>query len=106
MKGEGCFCAARQRDRRNLTNTTGESFLLVVKQTNKQTIKYAIYPCALLRFLRYHNGTLLDKKIYKYDEDLLLRDLKPEQSGEYYCKTSSLAGSIKSKPSVLTVIGM
>lgn len=61
-----------------------------------------MYPVA---FLRYHNGTLLDKKIYKYDEDLLLRDLKPEQSGEYYCKTSSLAGSIKSTPSVLTVIG-
>lgn len=60
----------------------------------------------LLLFLRYHNGTLLDKKIYKYDEDLVLRDLKPEHSGEYYCKTSSPAGSIKSTPSVLTVIGM
>lgn len=75
--------------------------MLKNKQTN--TFYLSLYPVV---FLRYHNGTLLDKKIYKYDEDLLLRDLKPEQSGEYYCKTSSQAGSIKSRPSVLTVIGM
>lgn len=43
--------------------------------------------------------------MYKYEEELVLRDLKPEQSGQYYCKTSSPAGSIKSSPSVLTVIG-
>lgn len=43
--------------------------------------------------------------MYKYEEELMLRDLKPEQSGQYYCKTSSAAGSIKSSPSVLTVIG-
>uniref|UniRef100_H3D6P4 Cartilage intermediate layer protein 2 n=1 Tax=Tetraodon nigroviridis TaxID=99883 RepID=H3D6P4_TETNG len=55
-------------------------------------------------FLRYHNGTLLDKKVYKYEEELVLRDLKPEQSGQYYCKTSSPAGAIKSSPSILTVI--
>jgi len=55
---------------------------------------------------RYHNGTLLDRKVYKYEEDLALRDLKLEQSGEYYCKTSSPAGSIKSSPARLTVIGM
>lgn len=56
-------------------------------------------------YSRYHNGTLLDKKVYKYEEDLVLRDLKPEQSGQYYCKTSSPAGSIKSSPAFLTVIG-
>lgn len=55
---------------------------------------------------RYHNGTLLDRKVYKYEEDLVLRDLKPEQSGHYYCKTSSSAGSIKSSPALLTVLGM
>lgn len=44
--------------------------------------------------------------MYKYEEDLVLRDLKPEQSGQYYCKTSSSAGSIKSSPATLTVIGM
>lgn len=59
----------------------------------------------LMIFLRYHNGTLLDKKVYKYEEELVLRDLKPEQSGQYYCKTSSPAGTIKSSPSILTVIG-
>ncbi|XP_068176409.1 cartilage intermediate layer protein 1 [Antennarius striatus] len=56
------------------------------------------------KYYWYHNGSLLDRKIYKYEEDLVLRDLKPEQSGQYYCKTSSPAGSIKSSPSFLTVI--
>ncbi|KAG8003568.1 Cartilage intermediate layer protein 1, partial [Nibea albiflora] len=56
------------------------------------------------KYYWYHNGTLLDRKVYKYEEDLVLRDLKPEQSGQYYCKTSSPAGSIKSSPSLLTVI--
>lgn len=67
-----------------------------------ETLSYLSFP----PLLRYHNGTLLDKKVYKYEEDLVLRDLKPEQSGEYYCKTSSPAGTIKSSPSFLTVIGM
>lgn len=56
------------------------------------------------KYYWYHNGTLLDRKVYKYEEDLVLRDLKLEQSGQYYCKTSSPAGSIKSSPAVLTVI--
>ncbi|XP_029003854.1 cartilage intermediate layer protein 1 [Betta splendens] len=56
------------------------------------------------KYYWYHNGTLLDRKAYKYEEDLVLRDLKMEQSGEYYCKTSSPAGSIKSSPALLTVI--
>lgn len=43
--------------------------------------------------------------MYKYEEELVLRDLKLEQSGQYYCKTSSPAGAIKSSPSILTVIG-
>ncbi|XP_076880309.1 cartilage intermediate layer protein 1 isoform X1 [Brachyhypopomus gauderio] len=51
----------------------------------------------------YHNGTLLDQKIYKYDEGLTLRDLKLEQSGQYHCKVSSPTGSIKSSPAFLTV---
>lgn len=54
---------------------------------------------------RYHNGTLLDRKQYKYEEDLVLWSLKPEQSGQYYCKASSSAGSIKSSPALLAVIG-
>ncbi|XP_008298562.1 cartilage intermediate layer protein 1 [Stegastes partitus] len=56
------------------------------------------------KYYWYHNGTLLDRKVYKYEEDLVLRDLKPEQSGQYYCKTSSPVGSIKSSAAVLTVI--
>ncbi|KAE8294338.1 Cartilage intermediate layer protein 1 [Larimichthys crocea] len=56
------------------------------------------------KYYWYHNGTLLDRKVYKYEEDLVLRNLKLEQSGHYYCKTSSPAGSIKSSPSLLTVI--
>ncbi|XP_026202169.1 cartilage intermediate layer protein 1 [Anabas testudineus] len=56
------------------------------------------------KYYWYHNGTLLDRKVYKYEEDLVLRDLKLEQSGQYYCKTSSPAGSIKSSPASLTVI--
>uniref|UniRef100_A0A668UWC0 Ig-like domain-containing protein n=1 Tax=Oreochromis aureus TaxID=47969 RepID=A0A668UWC0_OREAU len=56
------------------------------------------------KYYWYHNGTLLDRKVYKYEEDLVLRDLKPEQSGQYYCKASSPAGSIKSSPAFLTVI--
>ncbi|KAK7889252.1 hypothetical protein WMY93_024812 [Mugilogobius chulae] len=55
------------------------------------------------KYYWYHNGTLLDRKVYKYEEDLVLRDLKPEQSGHYYCKTSSSAGSIKSSPALLTL---
>ncbi|XP_034439383.1 cartilage intermediate layer protein 1 [Hippoglossus hippoglossus] len=56
------------------------------------------------KYYWYHNGTLLDRKVYKYEEDLVLRDLRMEQSGHYYCKTSSSAGSIKSTPASLTVI--
>lgn len=63
---------------------------------------FSFLPC----FSRYHNGTLLDRKVYKYEEDLVLRDLKLEQSGHYYCKANSPAGSIKSSPALLTVIGM
>lgn len=54
---------------------------------------------------RYHNGTLLDQKLYKYEGDLVLRDLKPEHTGMYYCKANSLTGTIKSNPAFLTVLG-
>ncbi len=47
----------------------------------------------------------MNRTIYKYDEDLMLRDLKPEQSGQYHCKATSLTGSIKSTSAVLTVFG-
>ncbi|XP_062412851.1 cartilage intermediate layer protein 1 [Sardina pilchardus] len=53
----------------------------------------------------YHNGSLLDWKEYKYEEDLVLRDLRVEQSGQYYCKATSQTGSIKSSQAFLTVMG-
>ncbi|KAM3875636.1 cartilage intermediate layer protein 1 [Diretmus argenteus] len=56
------------------------------------------------KYYWYHNGTLLDRKVHKYEEDLVLRDLKPEQAGHYHCKASSSAGSIKSSPAFLTVV--
>ncbi|KAL1023044.1 hypothetical protein UPYG_G00035740 [Umbra pygmaea] len=56
------------------------------------------------KYYWYHNGTLLDRNVWKYEEDLVLRDLRPEQSGHYYCKASSQAGSIKSSPAFLNVI--
>ncbi|KAM8889502.1 cartilage intermediate layer protein 1 isoform 1-T1 [Synchiropus picturatus] len=56
------------------------------------------------KYYWYHNGTLLDRKVYKYDEDLVLKDLSTDQSGQYYCKSSSAAGSAKSTPAFLTVI--
>lgn len=55
---------------------------------------------------RYHNGTLLDRNVFKYEEDLVLRGLKPDQTGHYYCKASSQTGSSKSSQAFLTVIGM
>uniref|UniRef100_A0A8C9TK15 Cartilage intermediate layer protein, nucleotide pyrophosphohydrolase n=1 Tax=Scleropages formosus TaxID=113540 RepID=A0A8C9TK15_SCLFO len=53
----------------------------------------------------FHNGTLLDQKQLKYDSTLVLRNLRMEQAGVYYCKASNEGGAIKSKPAMLTVIG-
>ncbi|XP_063056535.1 cartilage intermediate layer protein 1 isoform X2 [Engraulis encrasicolus] len=52
----------------------------------------------------YHNGSLLDWKQYKYEEDLVLKDLRVKQSGQYYCKAVSQTGSIKSTTASLTVM--
>ncbi|KAK6467453.1 cartilage intermediate layer protein 1-like [Huso huso] len=57
------------------------------------------------KYYWYHNGTLLDRQVYKYDNNLLLRDLKPLQAGEYHCKASNEMGGIKSSPAMLTVVG-
>ncbi|XP_014071776.1 cartilage intermediate layer protein 1 [Salmo salar] len=56
------------------------------------------------KYYWYHNGTLLDRNVFKYEEDLVLRGLKPEQTGHYYCKASSQTGSSKSSQAFLTVI--
>ncbi|XP_017539156.1 cartilage intermediate layer protein 1 [Pygocentrus nattereri] len=53
----------------------------------------------------FHNGSLLQKSRYRYDETLVLRNLQMDQAGEYYCRASNENGAIKSKPATLTVIG-
>ncbi|CAM2109155.1 unnamed protein product [Caretta caretta] len=52
---------------------------------------------------RYHNGTLLDRKLHKYNSSLVLQDLGLRQAGFYHCKASTDVGSIKSSPAFLTV---
>lgn len=39
------------------------------------------------------------------ESTLVLKDLHPEQAGEYYCRASSSSGTIKTKPATLKVIG-
>jgi len=54
---------------------------------------------------RYHNGSLLDPSLYKYKNNLILKNLRRDQSGEYFCKASSAGGSAKSQSAKLSVIG-
>uniref|UniRef100_A0A8C4SS95 Cartilage intermediate layer protein 2 n=1 Tax=Erpetoichthys calabaricus TaxID=27687 RepID=A0A8C4SS95_ERPCA len=56
------------------------------------------------KYYWYHNGTLLDRRVYKYDDILILRDLKPWQAGQYHCKASNEMGVIKSIPALLLVV--
>uniref|UniRef100_A0A5F8HKX2 Cartilage intermediate layer protein 2 n=1 Tax=Monodelphis domestica TaxID=13616 RepID=A0A5F8HKX2_MONDO len=56
------------------------------------------------KYYWYHNGSLLDRKVYKYDSNLILRNLGPGQAGTYHCKANSDAGTIKSNTAVLTVL--
>ncbi|KAF7688100.1 cartilage intermediate layer protein 1 [Silurus meridionalis] len=53
----------------------------------------------------FHNGTLLEKSVYHYGDTLVLRNLRMDQAGEYYCRASSENGAIKSKPATLSIIG-
>ncbi|XP_063003401.1 cartilage intermediate layer protein 2-like [Elgaria multicarinata webbii] len=55
------------------------------------------------KYYWYHNGTLLNRKVYKYNSSLVLRDLQARQSGAYHCKASNDHGSIKSSIAHLTV---
>ncbi|KAM6962610.1 cartilage intermediate layer protein 1 [Aplochiton taeniatus] len=56
------------------------------------------------KYYWFHNGTLLDRKVLKYEEELVLKDLRPEHAGQYHCKASSFTGSIKSSVALLTVV--
>ncbi|XP_059575473.1 cartilage intermediate layer protein 2 isoform X2 [Alligator mississippiensis] len=57
------------------------------------------------KYYWYHNGTLLDRKVYRYDGRLVLKELQPRHAGAYHCKASSDAGAIKSAIARLTVLG-
>ncbi|XP_074834392.1 cartilage intermediate layer protein 2 [Carettochelys insculpta] len=56
------------------------------------------------KYYWYHNGTLLDRKVHKYNSSLVLRDLQLPQAGFYHCKASTDVGSAKSAPAFLSVI--
>ncbi|XP_068776315.1 cartilage intermediate layer protein 2 [Struthio camelus] len=56
------------------------------------------------KYYWYHNGTLLDRKVYKYGSRLALRGLTPAQAGTYHCKASTEAGAIRSAPAQLAVL--
>ncbi|TNM91034.1 hypothetical protein fugu_003323 [Takifugu bimaculatus] len=49
----------------------------------------------------FHNDTLLEKHS---DSTLVLKDLRPEQAGEYCCRASGPSGVIKTKPAMLRVL--
>ncbi|XP_053573553.1 cartilage intermediate layer protein 1 isoform X2 [Bombina bombina] len=56
------------------------------------------------QYLWYHNGTLLDQSLHKNSDQLILRKLKMNQAGEYYCKAKNEAGFSKSNLATLTLI--
>nr|XP_028561588.1 cartilage intermediate layer protein 1 isoform X1 [Podarcis muralis] len=55
------------------------------------------------RYFWFHNETLLDPSLYKYKSNLVIKNLKMDQAGEYYCKTSNDAGSVKSRAATLSL---
>ncbi|CAH2293469.1 cartilage intermediate layer 2 [Pelobates cultripes] len=57
------------------------------------------------KYYWYHNGTLLDRNVFKYDKSLTLRSLKAAQAGAYHCKASNGLGAIKSSIAQLTILG-
>ncbi|KAG8145190.1 hypothetical protein E2320_013554 [Naja naja] len=57
------------------------------------------------KYLWFHNDTLLDPAIYKYKSNLILKNLKMNQAGWYFCKTSNEAGSVKSQSATLSLTG-
>ncbi|KAM6943584.1 cartilage intermediate layer protein 1 [Xenentodon cancila] len=50
----------------------------------------------------FHNNSLMEMQT---DSTLVLKDLHPEQAGEYYCRASAPSGAIKTKPATLKIIG-
>lgn len=71
-----------------------------------QAMRSGLYPINHLPVPgRYHNGSLLDPSIYRYKNNLILKNLNRGQAGEYFCKAVSDGGSAKSQPATLSVIG-
>ncbi|XP_072326354.1 cartilage intermediate layer protein 1 [Scyliorhinus torazame] len=58
------------------------------------------------KYFWYQNGSLLDVKTHEYDSTLVLRQLKPQHAGQYMCRASNIAGSVRSQPATLTVIAL
>lgn len=50
----------------------------------------------------FHNNSLMEMQT---KSTLVLKDLHPEQAGEYYCQASGPSGAIKTKPATLGIIG-
>ncbi|XP_007532434.1 cartilage intermediate layer protein 1 [Erinaceus europaeus] len=72
----------------------GQSVSLCCKATGKPSPD---------KYLWYHNNSLLDPALYNHESKLLLRGLRREQAGEYFCKAQSDAGAAKSLVAQLTV---
>ncbi|KAH0620088.1 hypothetical protein JD844_014676 [Phrynosoma platyrhinos] len=56
------------------------------------------------RYFWFHNETLLDPRLYKYKNNLVLKNVKMDHAGQYFCKTSNDAGTVKSQVATLSVI--
>ncbi|XP_027870488.1 cartilage intermediate layer protein 1 [Xiphophorus couchianus] len=50
----------------------------------------------------FHNNILMEMQS---ESTLVLKDLHPEQAGEYYCRASGPSGAVKTKPAILKIIG-
>ncbi|XP_032720591.1 cartilage intermediate layer protein 1 [Lontra canadensis] len=73
----------------------GQSVSLCCKATGKPSPD---------KYFWYHNDTLLDPSLYKHESKLVLRNLRQDQAGEYFCKAQSDSGAVKSRVAQLTVI--
>lgn len=90
------------------TSTSGEIlshkhfFYFVLEKVTFHFIHFIVI-YFFLSTTRFHNNTVMEMQT---EGTLVLRDLRPQQAGEYYCKASGASGTIKSKSATLKVIGM
>nr|XP_020649780.1 cartilage intermediate layer protein 2-like [Pogona vitticeps] len=80
-----------------------ESKVRTAGQTVRLCCRARGYPVPK-KYYWYHNGTLLDRKVYRYNSSLVLRDLERSQAGSYHCKAGNDHSSIKSSIAYLTVV--